>query len=321
MRRREFLSRMVHCAGVGALSGVTSGCGDADLMEESAALALAEDPAIAAEGDLFFKLSLAQWSLHRSLWSGELDHLDFAATARELGFGAIEYVNTFFLDRALDETYLDEMNRRADDAGVQQLLIMVDAEGSLGDADDQSRRLAVEKHHKWVDAAARLRCHSIRVNAQGKGEAADVAERVVESLGMLAQYAAPRGINVLVENHGGHSSNGAWLAGIMSEVGAENCGTLPDFGNFRMSMFPPRDYDRYTGVKELMPWARGVSAKSYDFLADGTESSMEYVRLLEIVRDAGYKGHIGVEYEGSRLGERAGILATAALLRRVGRDL
>jgi sugar phosphate isomerase/epimerase len=321
MRRRSLLLKSTQGACLLAAASLMGGCSGAEEMSEEQALELRDGLLEGPGTGLFFRLSLAQWSLHRSLWSGEMDHLDFAAEARALGFSAVEYVNTFFADRATDTDYLDEMNLRAADAGVSQLLIMVDAEGSLGDGDDVARREAVDNHHKWVDAAARLGCHSIRVNAQGKGEAEEVAERVAESLGMLAQYAAPAGISILVENHGGYSSDAAWLAGVMRAVNMENCGTLPDFGNFTLSMFPPRTYDRYRGVEELMPWARGVSAKSYDFTASGEESSMDYRRLLGIVAAAGYRGHIGVEYEGSRLSERAGVLATASLLRRTGAAL
>ena len=263
-----------------------------------------------------FPLSLAQWSLHRTLWAGDLDHLDFAATTRRLNIGAVEYVNQFFADKAEDSVYLEQMNQRAADHNVRQLLIMVDGEGNLAGDDAQAREQAIINHHKWVHAAARLGCHSIRVNAAGKGEAEEVAKRAADSLSQLAIYAAQEKINILVENHGGHSSSGAWLAGVMTAVNLPNCGTLPDFGNFTMAMFPPRKYDRYQGVEELMPWAMGVSAKTYDFDSEGEETTIDIARMLDIVKASGFKGHIGVEYEGSRLSEEAGIKATRDLLLR-----
>ncbi|MCX2979670.1 sugar phosphate isomerase/epimerase [Halieaceae bacterium IMCC14734] len=282
-------------------------------LEESTAMNI-NHPETSATAD--FPLSLAQWSLHRALWAGDLDHLDFAATARRLDIGAVEYVNQFFADKAEDAAYLEQMNGRAVDHDIRQLLIMVDGEGNLAGDDTKERQLAISNHHKWVHAAARLGCHSIRVNAAGKGDAEDVAKRAVDSLTQLASYAAQENINILVENHGGHSSSGAWLAGVMAAVNLPNCGTLPDFGNFTMAMFPPRKYDRYLGVEELMPWAMGVSAKTYDFDSQGEETTIDIARMLGIVKASGFKGHIGIEYEGSRLSEEAGIRATRDLLLR-----
>ncbi|MDZ7773714.1 MAG: sugar phosphate isomerase/epimerase family protein [Balneolaceae bacterium] len=261
----------------------------------------------------FFSISLAQWSLHRMLRSGELDNLAFPAYAREkFGIDAVEYVNQFFIDRAEDMDYLSELRTRAGDAGVSSQLIMCDLEGPLAHTDPDERRTAVENHYKWVDAAAYLGCHSIRVNAAGNGSRQAVADAAVQGLGALTEYAAGANINVLVENHGGWSSDGAWLAGVMEQVGHPRCGTLPDFGNFRISA--EERYDRYRGVEELMPYARAVSAKSYDFDEEGNETTIDYPRMLRIIRDAGYTGHIGIEYEGSRLSETEGIRATKQLL-------
>lgn len=271
-----------------------------------------------ASVETFFQISLAQWSLHRSLRK-DLDNLDFAAKARELGIGAVEYVNQFFSDKAEDTAYLNQMNQRARDHGVNNLRIMIDGEGGLAHQDARQRQQAVINHHKWVRAAKQLGCQDIRVNTRGKGDSDEVAKRAVESLHALAEYAAPEGIGIIVENHGGWSSDGEWLARVISEVNLPNCGTLPDFGNFLMSLFPLRQYDRYQGTTELMPFARGVSAKSYDFDASGEETRIDYRRMLTIVKDSGYRGFIGVEYEGSRLSEEAGIRATLNLLQRYGR--
>jgi len=263
-----------------------------------------------------FEISLAEWSLHRQLRSGELDHLDFARVARErFGIQAVEYVNTFFKDRAGDFEYLGEMKARAEQAGVQSLLIMIDGEGELADADDDRRRLAVENHFRWIAAAGFLGCHSIRVNAGGGGDPEQRAVRAAESLTRLARIAEPYGINVLVENHGGLSSNGAWLSDVMRRAGHPRVGTLPDFGNFQLD--GGEWYDRYQGVRELMPFAKAVSAKSNDFDEQGRETQTDFFKMMRIVLDSGYDGHVGIEYEGSRLSEDQGVLKTKALLERI----
>lgn len=268
-----------------------------------------------------FKISLAQWSLHKPLFAGELAHLDFAAEAKKMGFGAIEYVNSFFKDKATDAAFLKDMNTRATDAEVEQLLIMCDGEGNLGDADDNTRARAVENHRKWLDAAKELGCHSIRVNAASSGSWDEQRDRAADGLRLLCELADPLELHVLVENHGGLSSNGKWLSEVMRTVDHPRIGTLPDFGNFCMdwSRSDQADawYDRYTGVKELMPFAKAVSAKSHDFDENGNETATDYERMLRIVKDAGYTGWIGVEYEGSRLSPRDGSLATKRLIERV----
>ncbi len=275
----------------------------------------------------FFKISLAQWSLNKAFFGGQLDNLDFAAKAKnDFGIDAIEYVNQFFADKANDLSYLNQMKQRAADNGVESLLIMIDREGYLGSLDKAERKEAVEKHYKWVDAAKHLGCHSIRVNAFGVGSAEDVASAAVDGLGSLSEYAAKSDINVIVENHGSYSSNGAWLAGVMKSVGMDNCGTLPDFGNFCVKRDGEgmwggecvEEYDRYKGVMEMMPYAKGVSAKSHDFDADGNEIHTDFTKVLQIVKDAGYRGYIGIEYEGQKLSADEGIKATKALLMKAG---
>ena len=288
--------------------------------------ALAAFPAalVTVPGALFrqtpFTISLAEWSLHRTLGAGELDHLDFPATARRTyGLDAVEYVNTFFKEHARDPEYLGELRRRADDAGVKSLLIMCDGEGALGDPETAARARAVDNHHRWVEAAAYLGCHSIRVNAQSSGRPDEQRRLAADGLRRLTEFAAPRWINVIVENHGGLSSNGAWLAGVIADVAHPRCGTLPDFGNFLLS--EGEWYDRYRGVAEMMPFAKAVSAKSHDFDADGNERHTDYRRMLRIVLDAGYRGYVGIEYEGGGLSEADGIRATKALLERVRAEL
>lgn len=262
-----------------------------------------------------FRISLAQWSFHKALQGGQLDHLDFARVARtEFDIGAVEYVNTFFKDKATDAAYLAEMNRRAQDHGVFQHLIMIDVEGRLGDPDHALRRKAVENHRKWVDAARTLGCTSIRVNAESEGTHAEQQELAADGLRRLTEYGASRDINVIIENHGGLSSNGNWLAGVMKLVNHPRCGTLPDFGNFT-------EYDRYKGVEEMMPWAKAVSAKTYDFDERGDETTIDYRRMMRIVMAAGFHSWMGIEYEGNRLGEREGIAKTKALLERIAEEM
>ncbi len=263
-----------------------------------------------------FHISLAEWSLHRALFSRRLDHLDFAAAAKnEYGIGAVEYVNQFFMERAGDRKYLAEMKKRARDLGVRSLLIMVDGEGALGDPDAAKRKRAVENHYKWVEAARFLGCHSIRVNAHSGGSSEEQLGLAAEGLRSLSDFAAPFRVNVIVENHGGVSSNGAWLAAVLRRVGRMNCGSLPDFGNFDLG--GGERYDRYQGVREMMPFARAVSAKSHDFDARGDETRTDYRRMLKIVLGAGYRGFLGIEYEGERMSEPDGIRATKTLLERI----
>ncbi|MCA9266580.1 MAG: sugar phosphate isomerase/epimerase, partial [Planctomycetales bacterium] len=239
----------------------------------------------AEDAQQLFQISLAEWSLHRTLFDGKLDHLDFAKTAKEdFGISAVEYVNQFFKDKGRDTNYLNEMKKRAEDHGVKNLLIMIDGEGRLGDPDDGKRKEAVENHHQWVEAAKLLGCHSIRVNAASEGTYDEQVQRAADGLRQLSQFAKPYGLNVIVENHGGLSSNGKWLAKVIQTVGLDNCGTLPDFGNFRLD--GDNWYDRYQGVTELMPHAKAVSAKSHDFDRQGNETHTDYRKMMKIVLDA-----------------------------------
>ena len=265
-----------------------------------------------------YKISLAEWSLNDKLFSGELKNIDFPEYTREnFGIEAVEYVNQFF--PSAGEKYINKLKRRCEEAGVKSLIIMVDQEGDLGEQYYPKRMRAVERHYPWVEAAKLLGCHSIRVNARGNGTAEEVAKAATEALVKLSEFAKPYGINVLVENHGGYSSNGEWLASVIKNTGMENCGTLPDFGNFRIN--ENEEYNRYKGVKELMEYAMGVSAKSQEFDADGNEIHTDYERMLKIVKDAGYTGYIGIEYGGRTLSEDKGIMATKELLIREGKEI
>ncbi len=269
-----------------------------------------------------YRISLAQWSLHRTLRSGALEAMDFPVAARrEYALDAIEYVNTFMMADAprdtapRDAAWRSELKRRCEDHGVRSLLVMCDGLGMLGHEEDARRAEVVERHRPWVEFAAGLGCHAIRVNAASRGSWAEQRDRAAAGLRALCEFADGHGIDVIVENHGGLSSNGRWLAETIRAVAHPRAGTLPDFGNF--SLGDGTTYDRYVGVAELMPYARAVSAKSHDFDDAGNEIHTDYRRMLGIVLDAGYRGWIGIEYEGSRLEEPAGIRATKALLERV----
>jgi sugar phosphate isomerase/epimerase len=318
--RREFIKDSAGAvAGMGIASLAASGCRAPGDTEEAADSAGDAGGAAVQTGPLF-RISLAEWSLHRTLNAGELDHLDFISVAKnEFGLDGVEYVNSFFFDRARDTAYLTEMNARADGEGVTQVLIMCDNEGRLGDPDDAARTAAVENHYKWIEAAKFLGCHSIRVNAASEGSWEEQQQLAADGLRRLTEFGAEHEINVIVENHGGLSSNGEWLSGVIAAVDSPRCGTLPDFGNFRISA--DEMYDFYLGVEQLMPYAKAVSAKSHDFDEQGNETELDYLRLMRIVLDAGYRGYVGVEYEGSRLPERQGIQATKDLLVRVRDEL
>ncbi|MHC4232542.1 MAG: sugar phosphate isomerase/epimerase family protein [Planctomycetota bacterium] len=291
MQRRTFIK-----ASAGVVCGLAAGCNRNSLAFGS---------------DRDFKISLAQWSFHKKLFASEMDNLDFAAESKRLGFEGIEYVNAFFKDKAADAGYLAQMKKRAADAGITSLLIMCDGEGSLGDPDTAKRQQAVENHHKWVDAARTLGCHSIRVNAASEGSYDEQMKLAADGLKKLCVYAKPMDINVIVENHWGLSSQGTWLPKVIEMTGMDNCGTLPDFGNF------PDEVDRYEAVGLMMPFAKAVSAKSYDFDADGNETKIDYDKMMEIVLSHGYRGYVGVEYEGDRLSEEDGIIATRKLLEKI----
>lgn len=243
-----------------------------------------------------FDISLAQWTINRELKSGKIDNLDFAKVAHDHGIFAIEYVNQFFMDKAKDEAYLGEMKKRAADLGVKSLIIMCDREGRIGDPDDAKRTQTVENHRKWIDAAKFLGCHSIRVNAGSAGTWDEQVKLAADGLAKLTEFGAGQNINVIVENHGGLSSNADWLAEVIAKVNHERCGTLPDFGNFRVKA--GESYDSYRGVKKLMPWAKGVSVKDLVWDDDNNQLTLDYDRMLKIVLESGFNGYCGIEHGG-----------------------
>jgi sugar phosphate isomerase/epimerase len=326
MNRRKFLQHSAQLAGSIGLTGLAGqalfGCQKSDSS--------ADKQAATTNGTAspLFKISLAEWSLHKTIFGGQLDNLDFAKAAKnDYGIEAIEFVNQFFKDKAKDTAYLQELKNRAASEGVQMLLIMCDGEGQLGDPDAAKRTEAVENHYKWADAAKFLGCHSIRVNAASAGSFEEQQKLAADGLARLTEYGAKLDLNVIVENHGGLSSSGEWLSGVMKMVNNPRCGTLPDFGNFCVRFEGnawqtpcAEEYDRYKGVQELMPFAKAVSAKSNDFDAEGNETHTDYRRIMKIVLDAGYHGYVGVEFEGS-IPEPDGIRATKKLLEKVREEM
>jgi len=264
-----------------------------------------------------FKISLAEWSFHKALLANEMTNLEFPIKTRELGMDGAEYVNQFFKDKARDEKYLAELKKIAKNEGVTNVLIMCDGEGMVGAPEKEERIKTVDNHKKWIDAAAFLGCHSIRVNAGSQGSYEEQQKFAADGLHMLCEYGDTKKINVIVENHGGLSSNGEWLAGVMKMVDHKRVGTLPDFGNFTINRETGEEFDRYKGVELLMPFAKGVSAKSYAFDSQGNETKIDFYRLMKIVKDSGYTGYVDVEYEGSELSERDGIIATKKLLEKI----
>lgn len=279
--------------------------------------------------DAGIKLSLAEWSLHRALKEGKLDHLDFPAKAKnDFGIDAVEYVNGFFggnkmtfKEAGKNAAYLKELLTRSKDAGVFNHLVMVDEEGPLALPSDEERLQAVDNHKKWIEAAKFLGCLTVRVNLHGDGESSAKKTASIDSLSRLGEFAETMNINIVVENHGSDSSKGFWIADVMKQVNKPNVGTLPDFGNFCISQpwGTTQDqcddqYDRYKGVEELLPFAKAVSAKTYDFDANGEQPLMDYKRLIGLVTASSFKGYIGIEFEGHKGDEEDGIRKTKALI-------
>ncbi|MEE9363997.1 MAG: sugar phosphate isomerase/epimerase family protein [Cellulophaga sp.] len=285
----------------------------------------------------FFKLSLAQWSMHKMVWEEGLDPYRFAEKAKGWGFSGLEYVSGLYYKELEKDNFSKEAmaafvaksNAESEKYGMKNLLIMIDGQGDLATEDDAKRKAAVENHFKWVDAAAAMGCHAIRVNLAGGKTVDQWTASSIDGLTQLATYAKEKNINIIVENHGGFSSDAKLLSGVMSKVNMDNCGTLPDFGNFCIEKSDPSEdiftcanrYDTYKGMEELMVHAKAVSAKSYDFDLNGKETNLDYKRILQIVKNAGYTGYIGVEYEGSNLGEEAGIIVTRNLLVAASKNL
>ena len=336
MRRRKFINSTT-VMGTGILFLGSYACKQ-QKKEESSAMDEGDATMEKSESpELFFELSLAQWSMNKMIREGGVDPYTFAERAKALGFTGLEYVSGLyypeleaanFSEEAMN-AFVEKSNAEAKKHGLENILIMIDGQGDLAAVDEKERDAAVENHHKWVNAAQAMGCHAIRVNLNGTREHEEWTNASIDGLTKLSTYAKTKNINIIVENHGGPSSNGQWLAHVMEKVNMDNCGTLPDFGNFCVKRESGdyydskcvEEYDRYLGVEELMPYAKAVSAKSHDFDENGDEKHTDYVKMLQIVKNAGYTGYIGVEYEGSELGEEEGIIATRDLLIKAGKEV
>lgn len=328
MKRRNFIQNSAQAGIALSILGIY-GCKQ-NKKKEMADTEVEEDTLLDTHVEPLFKLSLAQWSIHRMIKEEGLDPYLFAEKAKGWGFSGLEYVSQLYEDElkaanfskeAMDR-FVEKSKAESEKHGLENLIIMIDHEGDLSAADEKERKTAVENHFKWVDAAKALGCHSVRVNLMGSKIAEEWTPASIDGLTQLSNYAQDKNINVIVENHGGFSSNAAMLVQVIEKVNLPNCGTLPDFGNFCVkredgSYFDTacvEEYNRYKGITELMPFAKAVSAKSHDFDEQGNETNTDYVRMMKIVKDAGYSGYIGVEYEGKELSEEEGILATKSLL-------
>ena len=278
-------------------------------------------------GDTPLKIGLAQWSLHRALRSKKLDNLDFAKTAKEkFDIGVVEYVNVFFSDKVNNKEYLNEMVARSVDIGVKNSLIMIDGEGNLGDSNERKRNKAIDNHKKWVEAANYIGCNHIRVNAAGNGSEDEVSKYASDSLQKLGDFSKDFNINIIVENHGGYSSDAQWLVGVIKNTERKNVGTLPDFGNFCVKSRPNKlsswgglsgcavEYDKYKGVKEMLPYAKSVSAKSINFDDQGSSIEIDFYKMMKIVKQSGYSEYVSIEYEGNSHSEEEGIRLTKKLM-------
>ncbi len=289
-----------------------------------------------------FKLALSQFSLASQFWTKKLDPLDFPKkTITTFGIPGLDYCSMFFADKASDTVFLNELKKRSADNGCYNLRIMIDGEGVLGDLTKEVRTKAVENHYKWIDAAATLGCPMIRVNVEGEGDPGEVAKAALESLNTLIEYGRKSNIDVIVENHVGISCNGDWLEGVMKKINNSHCGTLADFGNFCVNRTKPptndiagwmqtkcvEEYDRYKGIRQLMPFAKGVHAKTHVFDANGNDTETDFKKMFSIIKDSGFKGWVSIEYEGGLikmyskddkyLDDDAGVLATKKLIEKV----
>ena len=278
-------------------------------------------------GDTPLKIGLAQWSFHRALRSKKLDNLDFAKTAKEkFDISVVEYVNVFFSDKVNNKEYLNEMVARSVDIGVKNSLIMIDGEGNLGDSNERKRNKAIDNHKKWVEAANYSGCNHIRVNAAGNGSEDEVSKYASDSLQKLGDFSKDFKINIIVENHGGYSSDAQWLVGVIKNTERKNVGTLPDFGNFCVKSRPNKlsswgglsgcavEYDKYKGVKEMLPYAKSVSAKSINFDDQGSSIEIDFYKMMKIVKQSGYSEYVSIEYEGNSHSEEEGIRLTKKLM-------
>ena len=275
-----------------------------------------------------YGISLAQWSLHKMIKIDKtLNPIDFAQKSKELGYDAIEYVSTLYRP-ILEKLSIKEMTKKlinkSKEHDVKNLLIMVDDEGNLSSSNLSEIKEAIDKHKRWIEMASKLECHSVRVNLEGEDQLDKWKDNSIKGLSLLSEFASNYNVNIIVENHGGNSSIGKELAELIKNVNLDNCGTLPDFGNFCIkrkngSLYDgPCDieYDKYEGMRNLMPYAKAVSAKSYDFDPFGNETTIDFKKMMDIVDEFNYNGYLGIEYEGNNHSEINGIELTKKLIQK-----
>ena len=271
------------------------------------------------------KFSLGQWTFHKALFANEMTTVDFIHKTKELGFQGVDFVNQFFMDKAEDLPFLDSLKSTLDENKLKATLILIDREGDLGNPNDEERKLAIENHKQWIHAAEYLACPSVRFNAFGNGSADEVMEACVASIGILADYAKTKGIEVLIENHGGYSSDPNWLVSLYKKLNRSNVALLPDFDNWcierengeRWGTPCINEYDRYKGMKLLLPFAGTISIKSFGFDEEGKEIKTDFERVFEMVKETGYPEYMGIEFEGDGMPPSEGLKKTLSLIKRI----
>ncbi|WP_173021370.1 serine hydrolase [Lewinella sp. W8] len=281
-----------------------------------------EVPTVAPQtAEVYPRYSLGQWSFHRELFSGEMTSIDFVEAAAELGFDGVEYVNQFFLDRVEDHAFLDSLAAAAAAADIAGVMLLVDNAGNLGASDPGERQRAIEQHLAWVGAARQLGCPIMRVNAHGDGTPDEIMAACEAAIRPLAVAAGREGVQIVIENHGGISNDGEWLAELVGRLADVGVGSLADFDNWCVERENGQlwgapctnRYDRYRGMMDLMPTAVGVSVKAFNFDAAGEEPDIDFGTMFDIIHAHDYRGFLGIEYEGDALPAREGIAATLAL--------
>lgn len=270
------------------------------------------------------KLVLAQWSFNKELFAGQMNTFDFIREAKEMGFSGVEFVNQFFMDKIEDEAYLDSLRATSEKIGIKNTLLMIDRAGNLGASDEKEREAAVLEHKKWMLAAAHLGCPNIRVNAHGDGSSEEVFEACKSSIAKLLTWGKQRKVGVIIENHGGYSSDGDWLYRLIQELEPYGVASLADFDNWCIERENGelwgapcvKEYDRYKGMQQLLPSAKSVSVKAFEFDANGLPVKSDFSRMFRLIRDSGYDGYLAVEFEGHGIDAKEGILKTKALAER-----
>lgn len=255
----------------------------------------------------WLQISLQQYSFNGMLRSKKLAPLDYPKFAVEkTGIKALEYFNGFFEDKINSAKFLAELKNRCGDLGVENQLILCRSDLALDSADAGQRKGAAALLSRWGAFAKELGCHSIRVDCRSKGNREDVKKQAVDGLHQLCDLLEPMKMNAIVENHGNWSSKGDWVKEVMESVKRDNCGTLPDFGNFK-------GYDKYQGVKDMLPWAKAICAKVHKIKPDGEAAQTDFERMLKIVKEGGFRGYVGIEFEGGA-DPVAGVLGTKRLI-------